>query len=118
MARAMLDGGRMGALIFVAIVVAVSVIVKYMSRTPLWWAPGAAALAGALALFADMNAPSDCHGSPVCGLDAIGRFVDLVGGVAVGVLGLIVLAVGAGLHRHHLARRAAAAIAIPRAIVR
>jgi hypothetical protein len=114
----MLDGRRMGALIFVGAFVAVSVIVKYVSRTPLWWAPGAVALAGAFAMFADMDAPSDCHGSPVCGLDAIGRFVDLIGGVAFGVLGLIVLAVGAGLHKRHVAKRAAAAIALPRAVVR
>src|SRR6185437_6042229 len=114
----MLDGGRMGALIFVGVVVAVSVIVKYVSRTPLWWAPGAAALAGALAMFGDMSTPSDCHGSPVCALDGLARVGDLIGGALLGVLGLIVLGVGAGLHRHHLAKRAAAAIALPQAIVR
>ena len=68
-------------------------------------------------MIAEANAPSDCHGSPVCALDGLARLGAEIAAMVLGVLGLIVLAVAAGLHRHHVAKREAAALALPRAIV-
>src|SRR5262249_28450321 len=105
----------MAGLIVVVSLVVVAVIVKYVGRTPLWWAPGMAALAGAFALFADMGSQPACHDGALCGLDAIGRFVEGAFGAALAVLGAIMLAIASGIHRRHLARRAEIEAALPRA---
>lgn len=38
---------------------------------------------------------SDCHGSPVCGIDAVGKLVQLLVGGVLMIAGLLVLIVGA-----------------------
>jgi hypothetical protein len=106
-----------GLVVVLALVVA-GVVVRLLSKTPMWWAPGAAALTGALALFADMGGQEACHDGALCGLDAIGRFIEGAFGAALVVLGAIMLALASGMHRRHVARRAEIAAALPRAIVR
>ena len=108
----------MVGLLVVLALVFVGVIVKLLAKTPLWWAPGAAALAGAFAMFADMGGGETCHDGALCGLDAIGRFVELVAGTGLAIVGMIVLAIAAGVHREHVRRCEELAEALPRAIVR
>lgn len=59
---------------------------------PLWLAGPAVMLAGLLVIVWPAP-PSDCHGSPVCGLDAIGVFAGLVVGGGLIIVGLFVLLV-------------------------
>jgi hypothetical protein len=113
----MLVAEIMEAVIVIAALVVVGVLVKLLARTSFWWAPGGAAVAGAFALLAGTGSSSSsrCTGSPVCGLDGLARLGEVIAGLGLLTVGLLVIAIAAGMHRH--ARRRGEPV-LPRAIAR
>lgn len=80
-----------GLIALVALVgAAATVAATYRGR--LWWLPGAIAMtAGGIAYVALSPGPSDCHGSPICGLDALDAIGAMVVGGGIAVLGVFAL---------------------------
>ena len=63
-------------------------------RSFAWVWPGIIMMIAGLVVAAWPSAASDCHGSPVCGLDALAELAKLLVGGALAVAGMLALAIG------------------------